>query len=131
MRPGRRILRTTLIAYASHGVSVAVALLLVPFLIQSLGIARYGVIGVVQSVLLLATLLDLGMRPAALRQISHWISAGQRERASLVASTALTLYLSIGMLLLSLLLLGGRGLLSLLRIPVELALESYAVLVTA
>jgi O-antigen/teichoic acid export membrane protein len=89
------------------------------------------VIGVVVSVMHLALLVDFGLRPATLRQVSRWLAEDRLDRASLVASTAFTLYLAIGIFLLILFSAAGGVLLWALRIPEQFRAESHIVLVIA
>ena len=131
MRPRNRILLSTIAGYGSRSLSALVALLVIPFLISGLGVARFGIIGVLQSLLQLFTLLGLGLRPAALRQITFWRTHGRDDRASAITSTAFAVYLGMAALLLSAVILLGRWGLPLLHVPVPFRDESYAALVLA
>ena len=117
MRPRNRILLSTVIGYVSRLFSALVGLIVIPFLISRLGVARYGIIGVLQSLLQLSTLVDMGLRPAALRQITYWRATGRDERAGEIASTTFTIYAVLAVALVGASVLLGQWGLPRLQIP--------------
>ncbi|MCP4004599.1 MAG: oligosaccharide flippase family protein [bacterium] len=124
MRDQTRIIFNTLITYATSGANAVVGFLMVPFLLSHLGKETYGVIGVIAALLRFIVLIDGGIRPAATRQFTHFLSQQNTLRANQVASTAMVLYalITLGFLAISVIL--GTPFLRWMNVPLPLLPES-------
>jgi O-antigen/teichoic acid export membrane protein len=82
---------TNWLAFAA---ALAVSFFLTPYLIRTLGTARYDVWCVVESVLVYFTLLDLGIAACLLRYVARHHAAADREGLNRVASACLIVFLA-------------------------------------
>ena len=71
---------------------MAISFVLSPFLVHHLGDARYGLWGVIGSLIGYLGLLDLGIRVGVTRFVARHEATGDREAASRLVSTALGLF---------------------------------------
>ncbi len=131
MNTETRITINSLVAIASWGTRAVVLFALVPFLIAELGEARFGVIGVISSLLAFVTMLLLGGRPGATRQFTSLLHSGELERANQLASTFAALCVALAGLLLLGLGLCEDVLLKSLGVPSDLIEQSAAALFLA
>jgi O-antigen/teichoic acid export membrane protein len=75
---------------------MAITFVLSPFLVHHLGDARYGLWGVIGSIIGYLGLLDLGIRVGVTRFVARHEATGDREAANRLVSTALGLFGVIG-----------------------------------
>jgi O-antigen/teichoic acid export membrane protein len=75
---------------------MAISFVLSPFLVHHLGDARYGLWGVIGSLIGYLGLLDLGIRVGVTRFVARHEATGDREAASRLVSTALGLFGVVG-----------------------------------
>jgi O-antigen/teichoic acid export membrane protein len=71
---------------------MAISFVLSPFLVHHLGDARYGLWGVIGSIIGYLGLLDLGIRVGVTRFVARHEATGDREAANRLVSTALGLF---------------------------------------
>jgi O-antigen/teichoic acid export membrane protein len=108
-----------------------VAFLLVPYLLSTLGEDGYGVIGIVNSVLGLVVLIELGIRPAATREFARFLYEGETGRSNELASAAMAAYLVVAtLILIGVSLFAGR-LLDGFQVPEYLLSDGSAALILA
>lgn len=77
---------------------MAVSFVLSPFLVHHLGDVRYGVWGVIGSIIGYLGLLDMGIRVGVTRFVARHEATGDREAASRLVSTALGMFSIIGVI---------------------------------
>jgi O-antigen/teichoic acid export membrane protein len=79
--------------WAAFAAALAVGFFLAPYLVRSLGDARYGVWCVVESILAYFTLFDLGIAACLVRFVAKHHATGERERLNRIVSSCLGLFL--------------------------------------
>jgi O-antigen/teichoic acid export membrane protein len=119
------------VTYVAQLISGIVGLLLVPFLISRLGEDEFGVIGVSNAVLEFAVLVDLGTRPAAARQFTHFRALGDLRRANELASSAMAAYGVMALSIAGLVVIAGSWLLLALGVSTALLGQAHALLLFA
>jgi O-antigen/teichoic acid export membrane protein len=77
---------------------MAIQFVLSPFLVHHLGDARYGLWGVIGSIIGYLGLLDIGIRVGVTRFVARHEATGDREAANRLLSTALGLFSVIGVI---------------------------------
>ena len=77
---------------------MTISFLLSPFLVHHLGDARYGLWGVIGSIIGYLGLLDFGIRVGVTRFVARHDATGDREAASRLVSTATGLFAVIGVI---------------------------------
>ena len=77
---------------------MAISFVLSPFLVHHLGDARYGLWGVIGSIIGYLGLLDLGLRVGVTRFVARHEATGDREAANRLVSTALGLFAVVGVI---------------------------------
>jgi O-antigen/teichoic acid export membrane protein len=78
--------------WAAFAATLAVGFFLAPYLIRSLGDARYGVWCVVESVLAYFTLFDLGIAACLVRFVARRHATGERDELNKLVSACLGLF---------------------------------------
>lgn len=96
--PTPSLVQNILSNYLGSGVRFAVALLLTPFLIHHLGRVAFGIWVLVNSFRQYFQLLELGTNPAIIKLVSEYAAKDQREKIQEVASSALMIFLGLGLL---------------------------------
>lgn len=79
-------------SWAALGVRLAIAFLVNPFVIHSLGDGRYGAWALVFSVINYLTIFDLGMRQAVIRFVSKYLGLKDFGNINAVINTSFVLY---------------------------------------
>lgn len=95
----KQILRNTFTGWLAVGIRGALALVIVPFLLNQLGTEGFGLIGLLGVIVSMAAVADLGLRSALGRELAEQIARNDRQAFSELASTALVLYLCIACIL--------------------------------
>jgi len=124
-----RIVSNALVTYAAKLITGSIGFLMVPFLIRSLGEETYGVMGVCWSILGFMLLVELGIRPAVMRQFTSALFKDEVDRSNEVASTAFAFYLLISSVIVGVLVITGDRFLDSMNVPAELAGDAYYTLV--
>ncbi len=91
-----RLLRNITANWLGFAVNALVTLLLTPFVLQTLGEARYGIWVISSSIVGYYGLLDLGFRGSINQYLTRHLSVGDHERASATMSTAVVALGSLG-----------------------------------
>jgi O-antigen/teichoic acid export membrane protein len=78
--------------WAAFALTLAVGFFLAPYLIRSLGDARYGVWCVVESILAYFTLFDLGIAACLVRFVAKYHAADERHELDRLVSACLALF---------------------------------------
>ncbi len=95
----KQILRNTFTGWLAIGVRGALALVIVPFLLNHLGKEGFGLIGLLGVIVGMAAVADLGLRSALGRELAEQVARNDRPAFNELASTALVLYVCIGCLI--------------------------------
>ncbi len=94
-----RFLRNVLSNWAGMAASMAVAFFMSPFLVHTLGDHQYGLWVLIISVTGYMGLLDVGLRVSVVKYVSQLSALRDFEGLNRVASTALAIYGSVGVLI--------------------------------
>lgn len=96
------ILRNIASNWFGFAVNAAVTLVLTPFVLHELGVARYGVWILTSSIIGYYGLLDLGFRAGVTQYLTRYLATGDYERASECISTAVAVLSALGAVLVAL-----------------------------
>ena len=91
----RQVFTNTLTGWVAMGCRMAIALVMVPFLLKNLGKDGYGLIGLIGVIVSFSTVADLGLRQALGRELSEKVANQDADGFRMLSSTALALYLGI------------------------------------
>lgn len=97
VRANRSLVLGAAINWAAFAATLAVSFFLAPYLIRSLGDARYGVWCVVESILAYFTLFDLGIAACLVRFVAKFHATGERDELNRLVSSCLAVF-SVAML---------------------------------
>jgi O-antigen/teichoic acid export membrane protein len=95
-RPAWNLVTGTLTRYALLFVNIAIGIFLMPFTMEHLGKAQYGLWMLVASMTAYLQLLDLGYGNGLVRQVTQADARGDEEGMNAALSTFLVVYLGIG-----------------------------------
>lgn len=126
--PAASIVRNTLLNAGGRLWAMAVAFFLTPYVIQMIGVERYGIWAVVGVVTGYFGLLDCGMTTALVKFVSEYEAKGDRPALESVIHTAAAAYAGFGLAVAALGALGVDLILSWVTIPDHLARETREVL---
>jgi O-antigen/teichoic acid export membrane protein len=93
MSAKRSLLIGAVTNWAAFAATLLVAFFLAPYLIRTLGDARYGVWCVVEAILAYFTLLDLGIAACLVRFVARYDATNERARLNKLVSACLFLFL--------------------------------------
>lgn len=93
----RRIVVGTASNYAGQILAYATLFFLTPFILRQLGPAAYGLWVLVGSIVAYGSLLDLGIWGAVIKYVSEFLARDQHQKARHLVSTALWLYVFLGL----------------------------------
>lgn len=93
----RRLLRSVVSNSAGRFVGLLSWFLLTPFLLSRLGPTNYGLWVIIQSVIGVSSLLDLGIGGAVTRYVAQHVARAEFDAAHRLVATALRLYALIGL----------------------------------
>lgn len=123
------LVRNTVANFLGFAVMFTVNIVLVPFIVRSLGIEVYGGIWVVIGALTAYMgLLDLGTGTAFVKFISEYYSKGDKRSLDEVINTGMAFYLAVGGVLMILACLFGEWCLWLIGVPASLMPDAMFVL---
>lgn len=88
--------RNVITNWISFGYAVVINLFLTPFIVHSLGDARYGIWVLLASLVGYMGLLDMGVRSAVMRFVAGLHAKGEDRDASEVASTGVAIFVVLG-----------------------------------
>ena len=97
MRAGWNLLTGTLTRYVLLFVNIAVGIVLMPFTVQHLGKAEYGLWMLTASLTAYLQLLDLGYGNGLVRQVTNADARGDEKEMNVILSTFLVVYGGIGL----------------------------------
>lgn len=95
----KQILANTGSGWLAVIIRAAIALVMVPFLLDHLGKEGYGLIGLLGVIVSLSSVADLGLRGALGRELAEQVVRNDRQAFSELASTALLLYSGMALIL--------------------------------
>jgi O-antigen/teichoic acid export membrane protein len=95
-RPAWNLITGTLTRYALLFVNIAIGIFLMPFTMEHLGKAQYGLWMLVTSITAYLQLLDLGYGNGVVRQVTYADARGDEDGMNVALSTFLVVYLAIG-----------------------------------
>lgn len=96
-----RLLRNAFSGITGTALNLVIGFLLMPFIVRSLGIAAFGVLTLVNSIVGYAGLLDVGLGPTVVRAAAQRLAARTPEdmaELNRTLATAFYLYLGIGLI---------------------------------
>ena len=120
MSTTRRMAWNALTIWLSSLTAALVAMAVVPLLMSHLGEMAYGLVLVVTTVITVATMADLGLRGALMRQLSAEVARGDQQRVNEYFSASLTWLLFVGVTFGALCWLTGSRFVAWLGVPPEL-----------
>lgn len=94
-----QMISNTLTGWLAMTCRMAIALVMVPFLLKYLGKDGYGMIGLISVIVSFSTIADFGLRQALGRELSEKVANHDIKGFRRLSSTALALYLSIAVVL--------------------------------
>lgn len=127
----RLVVRNGLVGVGARAVTLAVGLAMTPYLLDRLGLERFGVWALASIVTGSLGLVDLGVRRALVKHVAETLAAGDREALSSLLSSALALYAALAAAIFALVVVLVPEVTRLLELPPSLRAESrYVFLVT-
>jgi O-antigen/teichoic acid export membrane protein len=120
-----RILRNIASSWVGFATNALVTLLLTPFVLAELGMARYGVWAVTASLIGYYGLLDFGVRGGINQFLTRYLAVGNHAAARQSLSTAVTLLCGIGLACAALTLAVASYAPRLLDLPPDAEREAY------
>jgi len=115
MKTGWNLLTGTLTRYVLLFVNIAVGIFLMPFTVQHLGKAEYGLWMLTASLTAYLQLLDLGYGNGLVRQVTHADALGDEREMNVILSTFAVVYTAIGVT--ALVIVAGLAVFALPRFP--------------
>jgi O-antigen/teichoic acid export membrane protein len=122
----RELARNALFGGGARLITLAVGLVLTPYLLARLGADRFGVWALLTFVTGLIGLLDFSLRASFVKYLAESHARGDREGVRSILSTGLSAYGLFALCLAPLLYFGCDPLLALLSVPVDLRVEARA-----
>jgi len=101
MRTTFRIILNTLTTWAAIAVNIVVSVILVPFLLNKLGIEIYGLITIAAVLISFSIFTDLGIRASLNRNLAAQAAMGNKKKYDQLLNTGFIVYLLIGISLAS------------------------------
>ncbi|MBT9169717.1 MAG: putative membrane protein EpsK [Actinobacteria bacterium] len=95
---GRLLARNTLFNLIGLGLPLVVAVVTIPFIIQGLGIERFGLLSLAWVVLGYFAIFDLGLGRATTKFVAEALGKGEEEQVPRVVWTAVTIQVLFGLL---------------------------------
>jgi O-antigen/teichoic acid export membrane protein len=97
----RRTAWNTLSNYVVKLLSLAIGVVLTPFILREVGPRNFGLWVLVGSVTGYGALLDLGISNAIVRYVAEYRARGKSEQAQQLVATALWLYIALGLVVIA------------------------------
>jgi O-antigen/teichoic acid export membrane protein len=113
----RKILRNTSFIFLGRLWFLGVSLLLTPYLLSRLGPTAYGIWVLTDSLARTVALLDLGFATSFVKHVAEHHARGDRTGVSAVLTTGVAFYLAIGLVILTIAVVGSDAVLSFIAIP--------------
>ncbi|MBU4533948.1 MAG: flippase [Firmicutes bacterium] len=95
---GSLLARNTLLNLIGQGLPLVVAVVTMPFIIQGLGIERFGLLALAWVVLGYFAIFDLGLGRAATKFVAEALGKGEHDRVPVIAWTAVIVQATFGIL---------------------------------
>lgn len=131
MSLAKRFVGNVLGGYVAYGLMMATNFALVPFLLDTLGKARYGLWSLVFAIGQMSVLLDMGMLGAIRRFQSEAMASSDSARSNEVLGVTLTIYATLGALAAGVVLSGIWWLPLFAEVPTDLRGEMVVALIGA
>lgn len=119
------ILRNIASNWAGFAVNAAVTLLLTPFVLRSLGPARYGIWVLTSSIIGYYGLLDIGFRAGVTQYLTRYLAIGDYVKASQCLSSAVAVLAGLGTVLFGLSLGAAYGAPHVFTLPQGMEREAF------
>ena len=116
MRTSFRIILNTLTTWTAITVNIIISIILIPFLLNKLGMEAYGLIALATVLISLSIFADLGFQTSLSRNLAEQIATGNTRQFNLFLSTGFILYISIGLILAGICVLFSSFLADLLKV---------------
>ena len=94
-------LRSLIASWAGYGANIVVMFFLSPFVVHSLGNARYGLWSLLMAVTGYLGLVEIGVRVSTGRYVNYHLGRGENEQVSHVVNTSLAFYCLASLLVLA------------------------------
>jgi O-antigen/teichoic acid export membrane protein len=119
------ILRNVASNWAGFVLNAGVTLLLTPYVLHSLGTARYGIWILTSSIIGYYGLLDVGFRSGVTQYLTRYLAVGDNERASACMSSAVAALGALGLTLFGVSVGAAYAAPHLFDLPADLAGEAF------
>lgn len=107
MDDNNRIVLNTIVKYSELLINIVLGVLIIRYILQSLGSEDYGIYMVVAGVIAMFGVLSTSMSSTAMRFIGNSLGKTDQETAKKTFNTSFVIHLFLGLLLIALLELGG------------------------
>lgn len=124
----RKILRNASFIFLGRVWFLGLSLLLTPYLLSRLGPIPYGIWVLTDSLARTIALVDLGFATSFVKHVAEHNARGDRAGVSAVLTTGIAFYAAIGLLILTIALIGSDAVLSFIAIPTGFEDTARAVL---
>jgi O-antigen/teichoic acid export membrane protein len=128
---GRTLVRNAVAGGGARAITLAIGLLMTPYLLHRLGETQFGIWALTTVVTGLAGVLDLSFKSSFIKFLAEMHARDDRAAHDRVVATSLAFYAMFGSVVLVLFALLGGGLLDLFRIPAALRTEAFDVFLIA
>ncbi len=128
MRTHFRIILNTLTTWAAITVNITISIILVPFLLNKLGIEAYGLIALATVLISVSIFTDLGFQTSLSRNLAEQIATGNTQQFNQVLNTGLILYMSLGLLLAGICIVFSSFLADLLKVSADTKSEAIGLI---
>src|SRR5260370_1582935 len=125
----RRIVVNAIANWVGFAAQLIVAFFTSPLLVHGLGVPRYGIWSLVESILAYLMLFDLGVAASVVRYVARFEASGDQDRLNRIFSTSLCIFAAAGLMVAAFALgLASIGA-TLVKVPAELVHEARWMLV--
>ena len=116
----KKVIKNTVYNAAGRLWTILIGLLLTPYMINKLGVERYGVWAIVGVLTGYFSILDLGIGSAFVKYISEFYTKNEHKKISQIITTGMVFYMFLGVILIAGGILILQPLLSLFKIPASM-----------
>lgn len=128
MRTSFRIIRNTLTTWTAITVNIIISILLVPFLLNKLGIEAYGLIALAVVLISVSILADMGIQASLTRNLAEKSTTGNTRECNQLLSSGLILYLFIGIVFAGMCVLFSASLADLFKVSPAIKKEAVSLI---
>jgi O-antigen/teichoic acid export membrane protein len=119
------LIRNTIFNFIGQAVPLLVSAITIPFIIQGLGINRFGLLSLTWVILGYSSIFDLGLSRATTKFVAEALASGKKEQAACIVWTVVTVQAILGVAVTLILVVIAPILVeSILKIPLEIVNEA-------